>query len=313
MAVLLGEQGKVELRRSNAARGEKFEAFVANSDINVSRKRLVFTKLGTPSGILPLVTGDRIEMVHRDKYFGYTLRFLEGYESKAKFVGYVHVDNAGGVYFFHNYVSAVNNTADDRIGLVKNLYTEADVIIRLQGTAYKLLGQVVSYELNTEREAVDTTALSDDFRRSTSGLISGNGRLTAFFDYKVNSGDPAYSATASELIELPYFISQLVLRTELGSEFLGRFYVVPEGPKPYGTADANADLIFYECTARITSAALNFAAGAAIELVADFVTTGTIKLKTQDDIGRGITTFSGDTLSLGQYQETGAGTLLTDF
>ena len=311
MAVLLGDQGKVELRRSNAARVEKFGAYVANDDINTSRKRLVFTDLGTESGILPLVTGDRIEMINSYFASGYTLTFLEGYETKGKFVGYVHVDDAGGVYFFHDYVSAVNNTEADRIGLIKN--AEIFVDITLQGTAYKLLGQLVSYELNTEREAVDTTALSDDFRKSTSGLISGNGRLTAFFDYKINSGDPAYSGTASQLIELPYFISQLVLRTELGSEFLGRFYVVTEGPKPYGKADANKDLIFYECTARITSAALNFAAGEAIELVADFVTTGTIKLKTEEDIGRSITTFSGDTLSLGLYQETGAGTLLTDF
>lgn len=309
MAVLLGDQGKVELRRSSASRPESFSVFIDSNDINASKNRFGVSDVTTP--VLPLITGDRLEI-----YTGAEnvyLHFIDGYQTKNKFVGYVHVDAAGGIYLFHDYVSAINNTAENRVQLIEVDQRYVDYVnFTIQGTAYRLLGQVVSYELNTEREAVDTTALSDDFRKSTSGLISGSGRLVALFDYKRNGSDPAYRGVDAALLEMPFFISQLVLRTEVGSEFNGKFTVMNEGNKAYGDRDSDKDEIWYECDARVTSAAMDFTASEAVELSVEFVTTGTIELKTQLDEGNTITTTSGDALQLGLYQDTGDGVLTTN-
>ena len=306
MAVLLGDQGKVELRRSSASRPTTFNAYIGSNDINTSKDRFGVSDLSVP--VLPLITGDRIEIATfvANAFLG----FIEGYTDKNKFVGYIHVDAAGGIYLFHDYVSAINNTEENRIQLIA--HNQGYVNFTIQGTAYRLLGQVVSYELNTEREAVDTTALSDDFRKSTSGLISGNGRLTALFDYKRNGTDPAYRGVDEALLEMPFFISQLVLRTELGSEFHGKFTVVSEGNKAYGQQGSDNDEIWYECDARVTSAAMDFTSSEAVELAIEFVTTGTIELKTQLDEGNKITTTTGDALQLGLYQDTGDGVLTTN-
>ncbi len=311
MAVLLGDQGKVELRRSSASRLEKFSAYIDINDINTEKDRFGVSDLEANLEVvpvMPLITGDRVEIdtgVLTD-YLG----FIEGYENKNKFVGYVHIDAAGGIYLFHDYVSAVNNTAENRIQLIK--YRQNYVNFTIQGTAYRLLGQVVSYELNTEREAVDITALSDDFRKSTSSLISGNGRLTALFDYRKNGSDPAYTGVDEALLEMPFFISQLVLRTELGSDVHCKFTVMSEGNKAYGDRDSDKDEIWYECDARITAASMDFTVTEAVELSVEFVTTGTIQLKTHLDKGNTITTVAGDALQLGLYQDTGEGVLTTN-
>ena len=157
---------------------------------------------------------------------------------------------------------------------------------------------------------MDVTALSDDFRKSTSGLISGSGRLTALFDYRRNSLDPEYEGLVEERLELPFYISQLVLRTGLGSEFNGKFFVVTEGNKAYGTSATRDDIIFYECDARVTSAALDFSVSEAVEMTVEFVTTGTIALQTRlESPGKVLQNNFGDIL-LGEYQNTGFGALL---
>ena len=306
MAVLLGDQGRIELRRASDSRTSTINFNLNTADINATKNRFSFTP--SNGGPIPILSGDRISIKVVDP--NGLLTWFDDYSTKREATVYAHVDAAGGIYLYHNYSEAINGETTGRLSLSNNVTISPAHTIKIQDGIYKILGQVVSYELNTEREAVDTTSLSDDFRKSTSGLISGSGRFTAFFDYRRNSGDPAYKGQPEDRIELPFYISQLVLRTELGSEFNGKFFVVTEGAKPYGSAATVNDIIYYECDARITSAAIDFAASEAIEMTVEFVTTGTIRLQTEfESAGRILQSNSGKIL-LGQYQNTGFGALL---
>lgn len=303
MAVLLGDNGRVELRRSasSSARSTIIGFKLNVADINDIKNRFSFTP--DRGGAHPLLSGDRVSI----KSAG-VLSWITTYSTKNEFTGYVHVDAAGGIYLYHDYLDSINGELTNRLSLDATV-SSADHTVKLEESPYKILGQVVRYELNTEREAVDTTSLSDDFRRSTSGLISGSGRLTALFDYRRNGLDPSYEGITRDRVELPFFISQLVLRTELGSEFNGRFFVVAEGNKAYGTSETKNDTIWYECDARVTSAAMDFTASTAIELTVEFVTTGKITLQTDFDSPGKVLTAVGGALMLGLYQNTGPGAI----
>lgn len=303
MAILLGDQGRVELRRSSSSRAATLSFQLNVADINPTKNRFSFAP--DSGGAHPLVSGDRVSISVQT---GGVLSWITTYSTKNEFTGYVHVDAAGGIYLYHEYIDSINGELTNRLSLTATVST-ASHTLKLEQSPYRILGQVVSYELNTEREAVDTTALSDDFRKSTSGLISGNGRLTAFFDYRRNALDPAYEGIPQGQVELPFYISQIVLRTELGSEFKGQFFVVSQGNKPYGTSETKNDTIWYECDARVTSAAMDFTASEAIELTVEFITTGTITLQTDFDAAGKILTATGGSILLGQYQNTGAGAL----
>lgn len=304
MAVLLGDNGRVELRRSasSSARSTIISFKLNVADINDTKNRFSFTP--DRGGAHPLLSGDRVSI----KSAG-VLSWITTYSTKNEFTGYVHVDAAGGIFLYHNYLDSINGETANRLSLDATV-SSSDHTLKLEESPYKILGQVVSYELNTEREAVDVTSLSDDFRKSTSGLISGSGRLTALFDYRRNGLDPAYEGELEDRVELPFFISQLVLRTELGSEFHGNFFVVSEGNKAYGTSQTKNDRIWYECDARVTSAAMDFTATQAVELSVEFVTTGKITMQTDFDRPGRVLTADGGGVALGQYQNSGPGVIL---
>lgn len=306
MAVLLGDQGRIELRRASDSRTSTVNFNLNTADINATKNRFSFTP--SNGGPIPILSGDRISIRVVDP--SALLTWFDDYSTKREATVYAHVDAAGGIYLYHNYTEAINGETTGRLSLSNNVTISPAHTIKIEVGIYKILGQVVSYELNTEREAVDVTALSDDFRKSTSGLISGSGRLTALFDYRRNPLDPEYEGVVEDRLELPFYISQLVLRTGLGSEFNGKFFVVTEGNKAYGTSATRDDIIWYECDARVTSAAIDFAASEAVEMTVDFVTTGTITLQTGfESAGRILQSNNGKIL-LGQYQNTGFGALL---
>lgn len=306
MAVLLGDQGRIELRRASDSRTSTVNFNLNTADINATKNRFSFTP--SNGGPIPILSGDRISIKVVDP--SALLTWFDDYSTQREATVYAHVDAAGGIYLYHNYTEAINGETTGRLSLSNNVTISPAHTIKIEVGIYKILGQVVSYELNTEREAVDVTALSDDFRKSTSGLISGSGRLTALFDYRRNPLDPEYEGIVEDRLELPFYISQLVLRTGLGSEFNGKFFVVTEGNKAYGTSTTKDDIIFYECDARVTSAALDFAASEAVEMTVEFVTTGTITLQTAFESAGKILQSNNGQILLGQYQNTGFGALL---
>ena len=131
-----------------------------------------------------------------------------------------------------------------------------------------MLGQVTNFELNTERETVDTTTLSDEFRNRISTLMSGSGRMSAFWEYTGNTAN-----------ELPNYLVELSLRTRVGSQFKARFYLKRTDHNPSGAAATANDEIFYEFTGVLTGCAVQFAPNNTVQVQADFITTGSIELR----------------------------------
>jgi hypothetical protein len=131
-----------------------------------------------------------------------------------------------------------------------------------------VLAQVSNFEINTERETVDTTVLSDEFRTRVNTLISGSGRITAFWEY-----------TGDQVQELPMYLYELAHRTKVGSNFSGNFYIKKSDYNPEGVPAVRDDEIWWEVEGIITAAAIQFTPDSAVQITADFITTGEIQLR----------------------------------
>ena len=98
--------------------------------------------------------------------------------------------------------------------------------------------------------------------------MSGSGRMSCFWEYTGNTSD-----------ELPNYLVELQLRTKVGSQFRGRFYIKTTGHNPGGVAANNNDEIWYEFTGVLTNCAVQFSPDSVIQIEADFITTGSIQIR----------------------------------
>jgi len=268
MSVYLGTFGKVELRRKSDIKG--FRATIKPSDVSVTNKIFgltVETELEPDPdenyALGELITGDKVQFKSTD---GSVLDFVDSYTG-AMATYWVYVDELGGIRLFNSFAHAVN-------GLKTNAVTLAvpgnDIPIRvdIRSDQSRVLAQVTNFELNTERETVDTTSLSDEFRSRISTLMSGSGRMTCFWEY-----------TGNTTKELPNYLVELVLRTKIGSDFRAQFYLKAPGYNPGGVAARINDEVFYDFNAVITACAVQFATDNVVQITADFITTGKVNLR----------------------------------
>ena len=256
MTVYLGTHGEIELRR--VYDGTVLESTIDAADVNATEKRFSFDFApGT------IVTGDQIEITSTD---GSALSFINGHtESSIK--RYAFVDDLLGVRLYTTFALAVSGGKANSIALATPS-SSIPVKVKVEGSAPRLLAQVRSFEINTERETVDTTGLSEEFRTRVNTLISGSGRITAFWEY---TGDTSN--------ELPMYLYELAHRTKVGSNFVGRFYIKKAGYNPSGVAARNDDEIWWRVEAIITAAAIQFAPDNTVQITADFITTGELRLR----------------------------------
>ena len=133
---------------------------------------------------------------------------------------------------------------------------------------YKCIGQLRNYELNTDREVVDTTVLGEGFRKQMGALISGSGALTAFWDYKMFTD----CCQVEYDVEVSNYFHQLILRQEQNSNFRARFYL----KRPEIGCEQTA--VYYETEAVIAQVAIEFNTDDTVTSRISFVTTGEIKL-----------------------------------
>ena len=273
MSVYLGTFGKVELRRKADRRD--FFATIQAADVDVSAKRFgisVTTKIETDAGknytLGELITGDEVRFVSTT-IPGEALSFISGYTG-ASATYWVYVDEVGGIRLFNSFAHAVNGLKANAVALSTSGIPNDGIPVRLmiRNSDRTVLAQVSNYELNTERETVDTTSLSDEFRSRISTLMSGSGRMTCEWEY---TGDTTQ--------ELPNYLVELVLRTRLGSSFHARFYLKAPGYNPGGVATRVDDEVFYDFDAVITACAVQFTPGSVVQITADFITTGKVELK----------------------------------
>lgn len=271
MAVFLGYVGRVELRRSS--QDSTFTSSVNPSDVNANKNRFSFDfELGT------FLTGDQVEISTTD---GTLLSFVgtDGWGDATQYpegMWYLNVDELGGISLYNTFQDAINGESADRVS-IDTISRVIPITVKVVNTADRILGQVTSYEFNTERTAVDVTSLSEDFRQQYSALVSGSGRIECFFDYQQLDADPAYRSASN--YEVSRYLNELVLRTKNGSQFGAKLYLVGRGGKPYGRLEDADDEVYYEITGIITNVGMSFTADQPIETTIDFITTGKIHFR----------------------------------
>lgn len=265
MTVYLGSQGEIELRR--VFNGGELSSTIDAADVNATAKRFSFDfEHGQ------LVTGDQVEITSTN---GSALSFINGYtDSGVK--KFIHVDELDGIRLYNSFANAVNGGTANAIALATPS-SSIPVKVIVESSAPRVLAQVSSFEINTERETVDTTVLSDEFRTRVNTLISGSGRITAFWEYTGNSTQ-----------ELPMYLYELAHRTKVGSNFIGRFYIKRRDYDPSGLPERTDDEIWWRVNGLITSAAIQFTTSNTVEIAADFITTGPLTLRMKTVTGPGI-------------------------
>ena len=278
MTVYLGTHGQVELQREFD--GSVIEATIAAADVNATARRFKFDYAHGQ-----LLTGDQIEITPRSP--STSLPFITANPAGTK--KFIYIDELDGIRLYDSFADAVNGGVVNATALSSGGYTSVDVTVKVENAAQRLLAQCNGYELNTERETVDTTTLSDDFRNRISTLMSGSGRMSCFWDYTGNTSD-----------ELANYLLELQIRTRVGSQFKARFYLKTANYNPSGDAARDDDEIWYEFTGVLTSCAVQFNPSNSVQITADFITTGLIQIRMDLDVG--------SNLLLGA---AGGGTLLT--
>lgn len=286
MSTYLGVYGRISLRRKSSE-GEKYSV-VNSSDINTSRRRFSFD---FNPGFL--ITGDQIEITSTD---GQTLDFVStaGWASGIKQTSgkwFISVDPLGGIRLYETFALSLLGEFASAIAL-ESIASEIPIRVRVDSAQQRILGSVTSYELNTNREAIDTTALSDEFRSQYAGLMSGSGRITCHWDYVDEVGGGDY--------ETANYLLQLILRTEVGSEFEAELDIKTSDYNPSPNIAYVGDRIYYKINAIITNAAIAFQPTTIVEMTADFVTTDRIQLLAAADQGNYLLQEDGSKIKLEQ-------------
>ena len=254
MTVYLGTFGEVELKRQFD--GGKLTSKVDPSDVNATEKRFSFDfEHGQ------LLSGDQIEITSSS-----ALSFINGYTKKGV-KKFIHVDELDGIRLYDSFANAINGDKSNAVALATPS-SSIDIEVTVQNASYRVLGRVQSYELNTTRETVDTTAISEEFRSQISTVMSGSGRMSCEWEY-----------AGSTVKELPHYLLELLLRTKVGSAFGAKFYVKTSGYNPASHANALDDEIWYDVTGVLTACAVQFNPNRMVQITADFVTTGPIQIR----------------------------------
>ena len=253
MTVYLGNAGNIELTRDS---GDAIAGTITPANVNTAKGMFSFD---FSSGAF--VTGDFVEFSSAS-----TLSFVSGW-AYPKGNWFVSVDQLGGLRLYNTYSNAVAGTSNNRVALATPGSSIA-ITCTILNSVPRVLGQIVRFELSTDREAVDTTGLGDEFRNQYSTLITGSGSIECIFDY----------AVAGET-EVAVYLHNLLLRQQFGSDFKANLYILSEG-QAQGANAAN-DSIWYEISGVMTQAAISCVAGDIISSTFTFVTTGEIKLRVQ--------------------------------
>ena len=258
MTYFLGNVGNVRLRRNNEI---VLYAEVRDADVTP-----VLNRVGFDGSTENLLTGDKVTISTDDPrglLFFTVGSWLdgEGVEQRS-FSAYVNVNAAGGLRFFPSFAAAVNNNRAQEYEVKSFAGASLPVRLVVRDIAANVLGDVTSYTFNTDREGLDTTTLSDKFKRMYSaGLISGAGSIDCLFN-SVTSG----------IKETPLLMLQLINRVDIGSEFDLLLSITDSENDP------SALDIYYEFSAMVTRSGLEVTASDIISCSIDFVTTGEIKL-----------------------------------
>lgn len=274
MTIYLGSKGRIELQRMSSK--DEITVNIRKGDIDASKRRF---SLDFPHGTFS--TGDEIEIRTSGDYSGQNIKFIAasawpGGARKSKGQWFINVDALDGIRLYDTWMKAVNGVEAQAFQLDYGHATKQELSIKHITAIKRVLGQIESYELNTNREAVDMTTLGNDFRTQYSSLISGSGRVVCYWDYKDTIGGGEY--------EVSQYLAQLAIRSEIGSTIQMDLFVKAPGYNPSGVADEANDVVWYEVYAVLTGSAIQFDLNGLVKMTADFVTKGSIRLKVATEV-----------------------------
>ena len=258
MTYFLGTLGNVRLRRNNE---NTLSALVRDADVTPS-----FNRIGFEGAIDNLLTGDRVTISTDDPrglLFFDVSAWIDGVSAvQQRISAFINVNVAGGLRFFRSFSDAVNNNRAAELQVASFVGDPISVTVDVRNFRTNVLGSVSNYEFNTDRESLDTTTLTDKFKRMYSaGLISGAGSIDCNFSYET-----------SGIKETPLLMLQLIQRVDIGSQFDCLLSITDSENDP------TVSDIYYEFTAMVTRSGIQVAAGDLITCRIDFVTTGEIRL-----------------------------------
>ena len=256
MTIYFGTTGIVELKRNS---GRAFRTSLDPADVNTTKKR--FSVDFVDGAIL---TGDQIKIETED---GSNLQLVSGHNHPDG-RWYVYVDDAGGMRLYNTFGPSMSATTNEALTLVAPTSAK-NIKISTTNSRYRNIAKIKDFEIQTERENIDITLLGDEFRkRYDRGMISGQGSLDCIWEHKT---DPC--TEGDSMPEFPVYLSQLAVRIQQGSDFDARFYI-------YHEPSASQNSVWYETTCLINNVAVNVPAAGVIEAKVDFITSGSIVLKT---------------------------------
>ena len=262
MTVYLGYSGHVRLRRTaetSLPLGDGLYASIGPEDINTSLNRA-----GLETAIDNLITGDRVELYTEDARglaFFPLATWPTATATEKSISAFVNVNAAGGLRFFGTFADAVNNNRSAEYPLQSFAGDPLEVTYIIRDIDYNVLGNVKSFELNTEREDIDTTTLNDNFRqRYSAGLISGNGQISTYFDFNTTG-----------INEAPILMLQVLQRLDAGSRIDLALYLSE-------SATDSTQNVYYDVEAMVVRSGVTVDADNVIEATVDFVTTGEVRL-----------------------------------
>lgn len=273
MAIWLGMDGGVRLKR--AASAEDVYANIEPGDIDVDARRFSVEQTNGA-----LITGDfvsirRVDEDGQDVTDDLDFIAASGWPDGNKYPDgewYVNVDLIGGVRLYESWGEALHGGSRNAVEL--EAITEG-MRLRIQWLELpeRCLGQTITWELNTDREVADITNLGEGFRRNKAILVSGSGNLECLFDAAVD--EDGHDADWEQSV----YLHQLVLRQQVGSQFVGVFILKQAGGLPIGLAEKHRQReLFYTCECLITSVVSAVQPGDLLKSNVNFVTTGPIQL-----------------------------------
>ena len=265
MGVYLGHWGELALKRDPLQ--SPLQTKLAPYDVNVGKKRF---SLDHSTG--SLLTGDKVEIATAD---GSTLELVNGhtYEDGKWFI---NIDLVGGIRLYNSFAEAIEGGQDNALSLVAPTVAK-NITIRTDNEKFRHVAGVKDFEMTTSREQIDLTNLGDEFRNQyEAGLISGQGSMTCIWEHNYDEGNRVNELDTDP--EFPFYLAQLVVRTQQGSDFDGLFYI-------YRDPDNSRKNVFYEANCIITNVAVSVSATEVIETRIEFVTNGEVKLKTGETPG----------------------------
>ena len=265
MGVYFGQSGEIALRRDalQSALQTKLDPF----DVNTSTKRF---SVDHSSG--SLLTGDEVEIETVD---GSTLELVNGHNyPDGKW--FINVDPVGGIRLFNTFALSIEGLQANALTLVTPSAAK-DILIRTKNDRFRHVANVKDFEMTTSREQVDLTNLGDEFRNQyEAGLISGQGSLNCIWEHHSVEGNRSNQFGGES--EFPFYLAQLIIRVQQGSDFDGLFYL-------YRDVNDKKKTVYYESNCIVTNVAVSVSAAEVIETRIEFVTNGVIRLKTGDTAG----------------------------